>query len=162
MFYFCSFHARRAPTPEVDVAACHRQALKALREMGMDLATRLHARADDKFWAAQKLMSLTTDLLRAAIKAGDFRDPASEEFLVRALAERRDAIGRAYLTAVNPIADPSLDDAGVLTFRNASVDADAAEAAEGDGAVPAGVVDGVVEVDEIVEAEADDTSEDES
>ena len=54
----------------------------------------LHARADDKFWAAQKLMSLTTDLLRAAIKAGDFRDPASEEFLVRALAERRDAIGR--------------------------------------------------------------------
>src|SRR5215475_10081665 len=71
----------------------------------------LHARADDKFWAAQKLMSLTTDLLRAAIKAGDFRDPASEDFLVRALAERRDAIGRAYLTAVNPIADPSLDDA---------------------------------------------------
>jgi hypothetical protein len=54
----------------------------------------LHARADDKFWAAQKLISLTTDLLRAAIKAGDFRDPASEEFLVRALAERRDAIGR--------------------------------------------------------------------
>jgi hypothetical protein len=95
----------------------------------------LHARADDKFWAAQKLMSLTTDLLRAAIKAGDFRDPASEEFLVRALAERRDAIGRAYLTAVNPIADPSLDDAGVLTFRNASVDADFAKAPAGYRAV---------------------------
>jgi hypothetical protein len=95
----------------------------------------LHARADDKFWAAQKLMSLTTDLLRAAIKAGDFRDPASEEFLVRALAERRDAIGRAYLTAVNPIANPSLDDAGVLTFRNASVDADFARAPAGYRAV---------------------------
>jgi hypothetical protein len=95
----------------------------------------LHARADDKFWAAQKLMSLTTDLLRAAIKAGDFRDPASEDFLVRALAERRDAIGRAYLTAVNPIADPSLDDAGVLTFRNASVDADFARAPAGYRAV---------------------------
>ena len=95
----------------------------------------LHARADDKFWAAQKLMSLTTDLLRAAIKAGDFRDPASEGFLVRALAERRDAIGRAYLTAVNPIADPSLDDAGVLTFRNASVDADFAKAPAGYRAV---------------------------
>jgi hypothetical protein len=95
----------------------------------------LHARADDKFWAAQKLMSLTTDLLRAAIKAGDFRDPASEDFLVRALAERRDAIGRAYLTAVNPIADPSLDDAGVLTFRNAPVDADFAKAPAGYRAV---------------------------
>ena len=28
---------------------------------------------------------------------------------MQALAERRDAIGRAYLTAVNPIADPALD-----------------------------------------------------
>ena len=62
----------------------------------------LHARADDKFWAARKLMALTTDMLRAAVRAGEFGDPASEEFLVRALAERRDAIGRAYLTAVNP------------------------------------------------------------
>src|SRR6185295_14703338 len=65
----------------------------------------LHARADDKFWAAQRLMALTTEHLRAAVRAGDFRDPAAEAFLVRALAERRDAIGRAYLTGVNPIAD---------------------------------------------------------
>src|SRR6185295_13513629 len=50
----------------------------------------LHARADDKFWAAQKLMALTNDMLRAAVGAGDFRDPKSEEFLVKALAERRD------------------------------------------------------------------------
>jgi hypothetical protein len=84
----------------------------------------LHARADDKFWAAQKLVALTTDMIRAAVHTGEFGDPASEEFLVRALAERRDAIGRAYLTAINPIADPSLDNAGNLTFRNAAVDAD--------------------------------------
>ncbi len=62
----------------------------------------LHARSDDKFWAAQKLVALTTDMIRAAVRAGEFGDPAAEEFLVRALAERRDAIGRAYLTAVNP------------------------------------------------------------
>src|SRR5215471_12857939 len=68
----------------------------------------LHARADDKFWAASKLMTLSTELLRAAVRAGDFRDPASEAFLVRALTERRDAIGRAYLTAINPIADAAL------------------------------------------------------
>jgi hypothetical protein len=91
----------------------------------------LHARPDDKFWAAQKLMALTPDLVRAAIRAGDFRDPTSEEFLARALTERRNAIGRAYLTAVNPIADPALSSDGMLTFRNAAVDADFASAPDG-------------------------------
>ena len=71
----------------------------------------LQARADDRFWAARKLVALRTDLLRAAVAAGDFGDPESEAFLVRALAERRDAIARAYLTAVNPIADPVLEHA---------------------------------------------------
>jgi hypothetical protein len=88
----------------------------------------LHARPDDQFWAAQKLVALTTEMLRAAVSAGDFHDPASEAFLVRALAERRDAIARAYLTGVNPITDPSLSPDGVLTFRNAAVDADVARA----------------------------------
>jgi hypothetical protein len=39
------------------------------------------------------------------------------------LMKRRDAIGRAYLPAVNPMTDPMLDGAGVLSFRNAAVDA---------------------------------------
>ena len=84
----------------------------------------LHSRADDKFWAAQKLMALTNEHLRAAVRAGDFRDPQSEAFLVRALAERRDAIGRAYLTAINPIVDPALGRDDVLTFGNAAVEAE--------------------------------------
>jgi len=88
----------------------------------------LHARADDRFWAASKLVSLTTNLLRAAVRAGDFGDPQSEEVLVRALAERRDAIARAYLTDINPISDVSLDRDGRLTFRNLAVDADVARA----------------------------------
>ena len=91
----------------------------------------LHARDDDKFWAASKLITLSTELLRAAVRAGDFRDPSSEEFLVRALAARRDAIGRAYLTAVNPIADIALSADGGLTFRNAAVDADFARVPDG-------------------------------
>jgi len=84
----------------------------------------LHAREDDKFWAAQKLVSLTTVLLRAAVRSGQFDDPPSEAFLVRALAERRDAIGRRYLTAINPISDPALGPDDILRFRNAAVDAD--------------------------------------
>src|SRR5579862_8621291 len=91
----------------------------------------LHARADDKFWAARKLMALRTDLLRAAVRSGEFGDEASEEFLVRALAERRDAIGRAYLTAVNPIVDPVLAANGELTFLNAAVEADVAHVPQG-------------------------------
>ena len=91
----------------------------------------LHARADDKFWAARKLMAMNTDLIRAAVAAGEFGDPQSEEFLVRALAQRRDAIVRAYLTAVNPVAEPRLEGNGVLTFSNAAVDADVARAPQG-------------------------------
>ena len=88
----------------------------------------LQARADDRFWAARKLTALRTDLLRAAVAAGEFGDPASEAFLVKTLAERRDAIARAYLTAVNPIADPVLDRDGTLTFQNVAVEADVARA----------------------------------
>ena len=82
----------------------------------------LQARDDDRFWAARKLMALRTEHLRAAVAAGQFGDPASEAFLVKALAERRDAIARAYLTAVNPIADPALSTDGILTFQNVAVD----------------------------------------
>jgi len=88
----------------------------------------LHAGADDQFWAARKLVALRTELLRAAVTAGQFRDPEAEAILVRALAERRDAIARVYLTAVNPISDPELDREGRLTFTNPAVDADVARA----------------------------------
>ena len=86
----------------------------------------LQARADDKFWAAQRLAAFTTDLLAAAVKTGDFGDPAAAAFLVKALAGRRDAILKAYLGAINPVADLALDASGRLTFRNAAVDADTA------------------------------------
>jgi hypothetical protein len=86
-----------------------------------------NARLDDKFWAARKLTALSTPLLRAAVRAGEFGDAGAEDFLVRALAQRRDAIARAYLTTINPIADPRLAD-GTLTFANAAVDADVAPA----------------------------------
>jgi hypothetical protein len=91
----------------------------------------LHARRDDTFWAARRLAAMTTDLLRAAVDAGEFGDREAEDFLVRALAQRRDAILRAYLTPVNPISDPALNPDGTLTFTNAAVDADVAGAPAG-------------------------------
>jgi hypothetical protein len=86
----------------------------------------LHARSDDRFWAARKLAALSTGMLRAAVRAGEFGDSEAEAFLVRALAQRRDAIARRYLVAVNPVADVRLDNAGNLTFINVAVDTDVA------------------------------------
>jgi hypothetical protein len=82
----------------------------------------VRARGDDKFWAARKLMTLDDEMIHAAVKSGEFGDPEAEAFLAGALIERRDAIGRKYLTAINPVVDPALDASGRLTFRNAAVD----------------------------------------
>ncbi len=81
-----------------------------------------HARPDDKFWAARKAMAISDDMIRAAIEAGQFGDPQSEEALVNFLIERRNAIGRKYLNAINPVVDPVLNSNGQLTFGNAAVD----------------------------------------
>jgi hypothetical protein len=81
------------------------------------------ARFDDKFWAARRLQALTDDLITAAIRVGRFGDPESEGRLAAFLIERRNAIVRRYLPAVNPVVDLRLSAAGGLTFRNAAVDA---------------------------------------
>jgi len=82
----------------------------------------VRSRPDDTFWAARKLMALSDDLIRAAVKAGAYSDPRAEQFLAQALIERRDKIGRAWLTAVNPVSDPALAEDGTLTFKNPAVD----------------------------------------
>jgi hypothetical protein len=88
------------------------------------------ARQDDKFWAARKLITLSDETIRAAVQTGEFRDEEASVFLTNALVQRRDAIGRKYLTAINPVIDPVLDPSGVLTFGNAAVSAGFAQAPE--------------------------------
>jgi hypothetical protein len=51
--------------------------------------------------------------------------------LSKFLVERRDAIVRRYLPAVNPVVDVRLSASGTLTFRNAAVDAEVAPAPSG-------------------------------
>jgi hypothetical protein len=82
----------------------------------------VRSRPDDLFWAARKLMALPDDLIRAAVQAGQYTDPVAEKFLGDALIERRDKIGRAWLTAINPVVDPAIAADGSLSFRNAAVD----------------------------------------
>jgi hypothetical protein len=81
------------------------------------------ARMDDKFWAARRLQALTDDMLNALIRLGRFNDSRSEEMLSKFLVERRDAIVRRYLPAVNPVVNVGLSESGTLTFENAAVEA---------------------------------------
>ena len=56
---------------------------------------------DDKFWAARRLQAFTDEMLNTLISVGRFNDPQSEEMLSKFLIERRNAILRRYLPAVN-------------------------------------------------------------
>ena len=90
-----------------------------------------HMRPDDTFWAAMKIASITDDMIRAAVAEGKFGDRESEEFLAKAISDRRLRILQAFLPKVNPIVDPALDRDGRLTFRNAAVDLAIADRAPG-------------------------------
>ena len=81
----------------------------------------MEMRGDDAFWAARRVMAFNDDLIRAAVHTGQYSDPAAERHLAHVLGQRRDTIGRVYLTAVNPISSPRLDPGGSLTFENPAV-----------------------------------------
>jgi hypothetical protein len=66
-------------------------------------------------------------MLKAVPRVGQFNDAESEAMLAKFLIDRRDAIVKRYLPAVNPIVDVRLAATG-LTFRNAAVDAGVAPA----------------------------------
>lgn len=83
---------------------------------------------DDAFWAARRVAAFTDDHLRAIVAKAQYTDPAAADQIVRALAARRDAIARAWLTAVTPVVSPSLAADGTLRFSNAAVDAGVASA----------------------------------
>ncbi len=85
------------------------------------VAAYMELRADDAFWAAQKVMAFSDDMIRAAVQTGMYSDPAAEAHVAAVLIKRRDKIGQAYLPAINPIVNPRLDAAGSLTFENAAV-----------------------------------------
>jgi len=90
-----------------------------------------HIRPDDTFWAALKLESISDEMIRAAVAEGKFGDRESEEFLAKAISDRRVRILQTFLPKVNPIVDPAIDATGRLSFRNAAADAAVADRAPG-------------------------------
>jgi hypothetical protein len=86
----------------------------------------MELRDDDAFWAARKIAAFTDEMIRTAVHAGQFSDPAAEKHLADVLIQRRDKIKSAYLTAINPIVNPSLTAKG-LTIENAAIGAGVAK-----------------------------------
>ena len=82
-----------------------------------------NARPDDMFWAAQRVMAFTDEAIRSVVQTAQLSDPQAADYLANVIIGRRDAIGRTWLTAVNPVVDPSMSDSGVMTFRNAATEA---------------------------------------
>ena len=91
----------------------------------------LRARADDNFWAARRVAAFTDEMIRAAVRAGAYSDPAAAALLGDVLIKRRQKIAAAYLPAVNPLIDFTLSADGRLRFRNAAVDAGVAPSPPG-------------------------------
>jgi hypothetical protein len=81
-----------------------------------------HVCPDDALWAALRVMAFTDDLIRAAVKTGNFTDPAAEKLLADILIKRRDKIGRVYYSRINPLVRFELADTG-LAFENPAVKA---------------------------------------
>jgi hypothetical protein len=82
----------------------------------------LHARSDDNFWAARRVMAFSDEMIRAIVKTAQYSDSAAEKLLADNLIERRNKIGQAYLPAVNPLTDFELQE-GTLRFVNVAVHA---------------------------------------
>ena len=87
----------------------------------------METRDDDAFWAARKIAAFSDELIRAAVRAGQYSDPNAEKYLGDVLIKRRDKVLALYLTAINPIVNPRLDASGQLTIENAAIAAGVAK-----------------------------------
>jgi len=90
----------------------------------------MELRDDDAFWAAQRVAAFTGEMIRAIVQTGELSDPAAATALADIMIKRRDTIVQTYMTAVNPIVAPRLQEDDRLCFDNAAVKADVAHAPE--------------------------------
>jgi hypothetical protein len=72
----------------------------------------------DAYWAAKIVMSFTEEEIRAIVRTGQLSDPEAENYLVDTLLERRDKIGRAWLTTVSSFDHFGWTASGELRFQH--------------------------------------------
>jgi hypothetical protein len=85
-------------------------------------------RPDDAFWAARIVSKFSDEAIRAVVQKAAYSDPAATDFLTKTIIARRDKVVAAWINQVCPVGDAALSADGMLTFRNAAVDAKAATA----------------------------------
>jgi hypothetical protein len=59
--------------------------------------------AEDEFWAAKQVMEFRDEHIRAIVQTGRYSDRRAEEWVIQALINRRDKIGRASFSKVLPL-----------------------------------------------------------
>jgi hypothetical protein len=89
-----------------------------------------NARPDDRFWAARILAAVPDETVRRVVETARYSDPRAADYLIETLLLRKTKVLSAWLNGTNPIVNPALSNAGVLTFENAAERAGVASAAE--------------------------------
>ncbi len=79
-----------------------------------------NARPDDRFWAARIVAAIPDDTVRQVVAAAKLSDAPAAEYLASTLILRKQKVLQAWLNGTNPIVEPALSAAGVLTFQNAA------------------------------------------
>jgi hypothetical protein len=82
-------------------------------------------RADDAFWAAQRVAALSPEAVAAIVETARFSDPRVTDYITGVLLKRRQAVLQAWLVAQNPITDVRIE-GDQLRFRNAAEQVDVA------------------------------------
>ncbi len=88
-------------------------------------------RPDDAFWAARIVSKFSDAAIRGVVEKARYSDPAATDFLTKTIIARRDKVVAAWINQVCPVVDATLSSDGMLSFRNAAVDAKAATAPSG-------------------------------
>jgi hypothetical protein len=86
-----------------------------------------NAGPDDAFWAARRVVAVSDDAIRAAVKVGQYADARAEAYLAQALITRRDKIGRLWLNSLLPLVECRMVLPGTLTCSNIAVERRLAE-----------------------------------
>jgi hypothetical protein len=76
--------------------------------------------ADDEYWAAKIVLAFSDEDIRALVETGKYNDPRTVGYLTSVLAERRDKIGRCYLSRVLPLENFGIQ-GGKLVFEDLAV-----------------------------------------
>jgi hypothetical protein len=90
----------------------------------------INARADDRFWAARAIAAVPDEGVRAVVRTARFSDPGATAYMIETLLARKRKVLLAWLNGTNPVVEPALSQAGVLTFENAAEAAGVAQPAE--------------------------------